>query len=129
MKRLVLAVILLGTMGFYSCGEDKIDVERVRVRELVQNKPFTVRIRANINEVKNPEIFIRARNVKLDRSNMTLTVENALISDYNSIYMFGISIDEAKFSFPLGGGKIEIWGPGDKYQKITATTFEERLNK
>lgn len=128
MKKLGFAVIstvltLLGLLTLSACGK----VNGNTIEKFSALKPYTVRLLVNIDFNTDTEIYLKADEVKVDREKMKVIIKGGLISDYHNAFMFGIGIaDETTFYFPLGGGEIEIWGPGGLYQKITESSFEEK---
>lgn len=125
MKKFWEAALLFSIIVTTSCGK----VTGEKVHNLADSKSITIRILVNISYNNDAEIFIKTNSLTVDKEKMTLTVKDALLSDYNNLHMFAIGVNEATFSFPLGGGEIEIWGPSGSYQKITDESFEEKKGR
>lgn len=125
MKKLTLVAILLITFGFTACGK----IQSSQIKELAKEleTAYQVKIEANIHGQRNPVLYVKAKDIEIDRVNKRLTVKDmgfltSVTSVMDDNYFFdhylNFAIKEentAVFSVPLGG-KITIKHPDGKIE-------------
>ena len=120
MQKLTLAAVLL-TIAFSLTACGKVDFKKVE--ELTKEATYEVAINVNINMFHDPKLYIKAKEIEIDRANKKLMVKDTgFLTSVGRKYLgdpntFAIKIENgAIFSTPLGGritikhpdGKIEV---------------------
>ena len=82
--------------------------------KLAAEYPVKIKISVDVDSIKDPKIFIKARDLEIKKEDMVLILKDALLSNKDGTYVIKL---DGKVSFPLGGYIIEIWKDG-KYEKI-----------
>ena len=115
MGKFRILISLLALAIFVSCDKGRVDC--TKVPDLAKDMPILVTITVNINLNRDPELYIRAKEIEINRDKKELTiVGQALITNvggpwYTQRDSLAIKIENSKFSLPLGG-KITIYKDG-----------------
>lgn len=120
MKKLTLAAVLLTAMfSLVACGK----VNHLIIREQAMGMAYEVVIKVDIDMVYDPELYIRAKDIEIDRVNKKVMVKgmgfltSIKLDHLGDSNTFAIKVENnAVFSVPLGGritikhpdGKIEV---------------------
>ena len=111
-RHLRLVIVILASLITLLSGCGKVLPENGF--KLAAEYPVKINVSVDVDFLNDPKIFIRARDLEINREVMILTLKDALLSNKDGTYMIKL---DGKVSFPLGGYIIEIWKDG-KYEKI-----------
>ncbi|OGN05086.1 MAG: hypothetical protein A2831_00185 [Candidatus Yanofskybacteria bacterium RIFCSPHIGHO2_01_FULL_44_17] len=111
-RHLRLVIVILASLITLLSGCGKVLPENGF--KLAAEYPVKINVSVDVDFNQNPQIFIKARDLEINREDMVLILKDALLSNKDGTYVIKL---DGKVSFPLGGYIIEIWKDG-KYEKI-----------